>query len=1067
MSSSQHGRAGEVFLKARGLTGGERKAYLDQACATDSSLRAEVASLLAAESQDTISFLREGPLVGPQAASMDGRHLEGQRIGQYTLHRVIGSGGMGTVFEATQERPRRRVALKTMRSGLLNPSILKRFEYESQVLAMLRHPGIAQVYEAGIHESPSGKVPYFVMEFIEEGGPIHEYARAKVLDIRERLALFVSVCDAVEHAHRNGVIHRDLKPDNVLVDKQGQPKVIDFGIARLVQPDGRTPTLHTTLGEVVGTIPYLSPEQAAGQSKQIDTRTDVYTLGVILYELLTDRFPYAVDGGLADVLRHILNVGPTSPRVYARLGHEVETIVLKCLQEDRDRRYQSAGELARDIERYLKGEAIEAKRDSQWYVLRKIARRHRALLGVAAAFVLLVTASAIALTFLYTEQRRERQRAERQAYIANIAAADHAIANNDAGEALKRLHQAPQHLRQWEWHYLFGHADLSRFTLPAPQRATHVAFSPNGANLAISYWSGAVRVWNFSSGRFTWERNEFADPIMALGYVADARILAATGKAWGIFDAATGEEIARGEAPECSDPMPFNADGSRFACGKSEDRAARYALQGSIAVKDTRTSQLIQEFPNLDNRRYVPTAAFSPGGRWLATGDIGGTLRIWDVESGRPLITTQQNHGRPYGMTFSPNGQQLATGHEEGTVALWDTASGECVRFWPGHSQRVWEISFSPDGSLLATASQDKSARIWRAGDGSPARVLRGHAAAVTDTEFNSQGDTVATVSLDGSVKLWDIKTTSQAKPLLMTDAVRSVAFDATGECLAATSGSLTVICEPATGREIQEWCGETIGGRAWLGASFSSDGSKLFVGNQDGSVRILEAATLTELGRLPAHRDEVWAVATSRDGRYLASASCDGRIVLWDAQRADPLHMLPGHKGEIRRVAFSPDSSTLASASADGTAKLWDVATGECSLTYAEHASAVHSVAYSPDGNRVASASDDGTFRIWNSATGETVRTVDGKMQDVWSIAYSPDGRRLVTGARDRTVRIWDAETGDELLTLRGPTGTVEHVAWSPDGGRIAAGTWNHEVFIWDAARNLAEQAAVGGGHR
>jgi len=334
-----------------------------------------------------------------------------QRIGRFFIERPIGSGGMGTVYLAQQESPRRQVALKVMKHGVASPSALKRFEFEAQILARLRHPGIAQVFEAGSHDDGHGGVPYFVMEFIPGALPVTEYADEKGLSNRERLELFVRVCDAVHHGHQKGVIHRDLKPSNILVDSSGEPKIIDFGVARATDSDLAVTTMRTDVGQLIGTLQYMSPEQCAADPNDLDTRADVYALGVVLYELLTRSLPYDLtSAAIHEAVRVIREAPPTKLSAINRtLRGDVETIALKAIEKDRDRRYQSAAALGSDIERYLRNEPIEARPASAIYHFRMFAARNR--VGLAAASlvsVALVAGTIVSVVFALREADQRR-----------------------------------------------------------------------------------------------------------------------------------------------------------------------------------------------------------------------------------------------------------------------------------------------------------------------------------------------------------------------------------------------------------------------------------------------------------------------------------------------------------------------------------------------------------------------------------------------------------------------------------------------------------------------------------
>jgi serine/threonine protein kinase len=386
-----------IFHDARALPQAERRAFVEKACQGDKDLLDNVWRML--EAHDEPGFLEEPPITGPLPAHNGHGDLSGRRIGHYALKRKIAVGGMGVVYEAVQQNPHRSVALKLMRSGLASRSALRRFEFESQLLARLRHPGIAQVYEAGTHDDGTGAVPFFAMEYIVGARTITDYAAYKTMGTRDRLDLFVQVCDAVHHAHQKGIIHRDLKPSNILVDSSGQPKVIDFGVARATDSDMAITTLQTNVGQLIGTLQYMSPEQCHGDPNDLDTRSDVYALGAVGYELLCGKPPFnLVSMPIPNAIKLIQSQTPPRPsQIDHTLRGDLETIVLKALDKDRDRRYESAADLGQDIGRYLNDEPIEARPPSLTYQLRMLARRNRgAFLGATAVLAFLVAGIAIA-----------------------------------------------------------------------------------------------------------------------------------------------------------------------------------------------------------------------------------------------------------------------------------------------------------------------------------------------------------------------------------------------------------------------------------------------------------------------------------------------------------------------------------------------------------------------------------------------------------------------------------------------------------------------------------------------
>jgi serine/threonine protein kinase len=438
MKSPDNQRAIEVFEAALEREPAERRAHLDETCRDDSELRAEVESLLAADERAR-GFLEPPEQTTPQTAS-DGDPLVGTTVGRYHVTRVIAAGGMGTVYEAVQEEPHRTVALKVIRAGMASRSALRRFKHESEILGRLRHPGIAQIYEAGTHGGEHGP-PYFAMEYVPGALAITRYAEAQRLSTRRRLELFVKVCEAVHAGHQRGIIHRDLKPANVLVDESGQPKLIDFGVARATDADLTIATLQTDVGELVGTLRYMSPEQCEGDASEVDTRCDVYALGVVLFELLTGELPYDFSSASPfDVPRVIREQEPRRMSAVNRmLRGDMETVVLKALEKDRGRRYQSVPELTRDIQHYLNNEPIEAKRGRRWYVFCKTLRRHRIAAVAVVSFAVLLSVFALSVFVLYQRSQAQADTAQQVINVLNRTLTQADPYAGEGGDALRVL----------------------------------------------------------------------------------------------------------------------------------------------------------------------------------------------------------------------------------------------------------------------------------------------------------------------------------------------------------------------------------------------------------------------------------------------------------------------------------------------------------------------------------------------------------------------------------------------------------------------------------------------------
>jgi len=469
---------------------GRRAAFLVEACGGDRALQQEVESLLAHAEKD--SFLATSAIGAMRQAAAP----HASAIGRYRIIRLLGEGGMGVVYEAEQDQPRRTVALKVIRPGFATPETLRRFQHESQALGRLQHPGIAQIYEASTADTGFGPQPYFAMELIR-GEALVEYAEAHNLDTRERLALMAKICDAADHAHQRGVIHRDLKPGNILVDETGQPKILDFGVARVTESESQ-PTRQTDLGQLVGTLAYMSPEQVAGDPGALDLRSDVYALGVIAYELLAGKLPYHIGRKPLHEAVAIIREEEPAPlgSIDRRYRGDIGTIAGKALEKDKARRYASAADLAADIRRYLADQPIAARPASAGYQLQKFTRRHKALVAAAAAVFAVLAAGVVASTreavrarkaeSAAVEQRDRAAAAERLALVQKESARkerDRAIgaearAQHDRGTALFLKRRAAAEAATAEAVNDFLRNDILAQAGPEEQARPDVPFDP-------------------------------------------------------------------------------------------------------------------------------------------------------------------------------------------------------------------------------------------------------------------------------------------------------------------------------------------------------------------------------------------------------------------------------------------------------------------------------------------------------------------------------------------------------------------------------------------------------------
>ncbi len=1055
---------------------------IETLCMADPELRQELESLLAANDCASDEFL-DGPAASLAAfQDLTGGLTAGQLFAQrYELVRKLGEGGMGQVWLARQTAPvRRLVALKLIKAGMYDDAVLQRFQSERQSLAIMDHPTIAKVFDAGA--TPQGQ-PYFVMEYVA-GPSITEYCDEHALTIRDRLELLIQACEGVQHAHQKAIIHRDLKPANILVvevDGKPVPRIIDFGLAKPAVPSLMNPAPETLFGQCIGTPGYTSPEQVDIGIRDIDTRTDVYSLGVILYELLTGLQPFEIRKNhrpaLDELLRQLREDDPPRPsgkvgadrasmvpvaaargtdpkQLMRQLRGDLDWITLRALERNRERRYGTPSELAADLRRYLAHEPVVAGPAGAVYQLKKFVRRHRLaalVTGMVASLALVTSGAGLIAVRKQHEAEYEATQAIRAQSRLLIQAAAQRLKDGDvtgaqgiilevltnsrfAAAHTPAVISAFQNIRAADFGLavLSGHHDI----------VTSAAYSPDGARIVTSSMDKTARIWDARTGAPLLVLSGHADRIPTAAFSPDGTrvVTASHDKTARIWDARTGVEVATLSGH--GDLLRFAAyspDGSRIVTG-SNDKTAR--------VWDAATGRVLVVLSG--HGGFVYSAMYSPDGKRIVTGSDDNTARIWDARTGQQLAVLSGHANLVSYAAFSPDGSHVVTSSADKTVRIWDARTGATL-FMISGSGVFNHAAYSPDGTRIVTASRDKTARVWDARTGAELEVLSGHGNFVFSAAFSPDGSRIVTASDDGTARTWDARPGAQLALFPgHHDVVSSAAYSPDGTRIVTASKDRTArIWDARTGAQLAVLTGHD---DFVLYAAFSPDGTRVVTASDDATARIWDANTGAQLAVLSGHRGYVEFAAFSHDGTRIVTASDDKTVRLWDAQSGAPRAVLRGHAGFVECAVFSPDGARVVSASDDETIRVWNANTGAQLAVLSGHGGYVNSVAFSSDGTYIVSASDDKTVRIWDALTGAQLRVLYGHGGKLNSAAFSPDGSGIVTGSADTTVRIWDASTGAQLAVLPGHRDIIYSAAYSPDGAHIVTASRDMTARIWDA---------------
>lgn len=1020
-------------------------------------------------------------------------------IGDYELLKVIAHGGMGVVYQARQVSLNRVVALKMLLGGVHASEEYKvRFRLEAETTAKLRHPNIVPIYEVGEHAAQ----PYFSMEYVA-GTDLARLSRATPLPPERAARYLQTVADAVHYAHGQGVLHRDLKPSNILLDEHDHPRVADFGLARQVDAGSDL----TKSGDTLGTPGYLPPEQASAKRGAVGPRSDVYSLGAVLYHLLTGRPPFQA-ATLLDTLQQVLEAEPVSPRLLnPAVPKDLSTICLNCLEKEPARRYASAKELSEELGRFLRGEPVHARPGTRLERGIKWAKRNPKLaaMGAVVAVVALVGAGAVAWEW----NLRQVARAQAHAFdlSSQLQSVERAIGTGNSPGGLQTLAarlrafpdetQAGQRLLSLlsgrHFPLLLGEP-MMHTTSVTTGAVTIASFSPDGRRVLTASPEGSARIWEAGTGKLLHILSGHTQEVTAAEFSPDGRWIATAGvdnfaRLWNSQSAQlTAAPLAH---PGGVSSLHFSPDSKWLVTGSSDTVVRVWRVpegmlfssstghtaavnrvrfdpgstnivsasqDGTARIWDANSRKLVG--PPLLHPGPVGFAEFSPDGRWVLAG-CSSNVFVWDRYTRRLLTKTIEHPWPIVHAEFSFDSQRIVTATTDPSttglgaeVRIWDARTGTPLTSPMPHPNGLWTAHFSPEGLRVITATEGGEARIWDARTGRPLSEPMRHHWLLYDARFSEDGLRAVTASIDGSARQWDV-VPGEAHPRTLPKAgqISDAAFDPVRPRIALAAGGKVEFLDRTTGEVIPSPV-SIPAERIW----FSPDGKRLAAASSnETALRLWDTETGTPIGPPLVFSERIQPSPFSPDGRRLAVPSGTNGVLIWDGTNA-PVRLA---QPLAARAAWSPDGRLIVSASSQGNMdemfvlRVWDVASARQTNKLEGHLGTAFDLAFDPFGRRVAAATADGSGWLWEVASARLLARLRHRSAAT-GVQFSPDGRRLLTASMDGTARLWDPETGAEAAEPLQHQAWVQQARFSADGRWVLTASHDGTARVWNARSGL-----------
>lgn len=965
-------------------------------------------------------------------------------INQFELLDQVGVGAFGSVWKAQDTKLDRAVALKLPRREEARQDDVEQFIREAQSAAQLSHPNIVTVYEVGRVEGQT----FIVSEYVE-GVSLSSWLTHRYPHIDECVELCSTISNALEHAHSAGVVHRDLKPSNVLLDNSNQPFLTDFGLAKRTLGE----VTVTVEGKILGTPAYMAPEQARGEAHKADQRSDLYSLGVMMFQLLTHELPFR--GDMRMLLHQVINNEPPAPRTLRKnIPQDLETICMKLLEKDPGRRYQSAREVFDELQRYKRGEPIVARPISRIQRLGRWCRRRPAVTGLILSSLI----AAIALIYIVSgaryqqelevaferEQSARQQLEESQGLVNELLYSQRvsrAFSEWHAGRlasALRLLNECEEDYRDWEWRYVNSLCHSDRLESEFRQQVTCVAYGPGQDRFVTGLRDGSITFSSVSTGKVLTGRREQTDRIKDVEFSEDGRWMA-TASADGsvvIRDSLSGTIQSTIEHDDWVTGVDFTPNGELLVTACWDGKASIWEVESGLFVRSL-----------VGHSREVKDVQFSPDGRKVATAGWDKTARIWDTATGMSLRTFQGHSHGLIRILFDPSGNRLITASEDTTAKIWDVESGNELRTLRGHTDAILGLAVSAKVGMIATASEDTTVKLWSLDTGALVRTIPAHVDQATCVEFSGDGTEILTGGWDSKAKIWSVATTSNGVILHAEDYVMDVAVSGVS--------SDSVVAVTRNGELLRREKGNVTRSQVTRDGDFkyflSNTGTHVVACGEDGTIYLTDSRTGETSEEIGGFSQAGVDVVFSNDDAFLAAVCRDKSCRVFSlASEAVAVIDMNG----VSRVAFDSNTQTFAAASSTEL-RIVDVATWEPRTTIQlAMSSSPSSISFSQDGSRIAIGSDRGTTSVVDLRDG-TEHTWKAHISNVFDVKFLSDDGRLLSVGDDATMVLWNPDDGRPILSLDGHVDGIRSLAISQDGELVYSASEDGTVRAWSASRD------------